>query len=487
MVAVCGGTAGGREPSWHSTRCWIQVAPPEVVECGYVEVPERRDRDTRPIHLAVTILRSPSQSPKADPILYLNGGPGFPAYASWHELDWWIFQTRAFRQDRDVVIIDQRGLRRSFPALICPELIDLRGDVVDWPDGLKHSKKSAVKALLGCRERYLDQGIDLAAYTTQESAPDVDAVATALGVEQYNLIGASYGTRLALEVMRRFPERVRSVVLDGVYPPHIRSDIDDLPATKRIFLKLLDDCENDKECAAAHPDFKNRVLDWVDGLSLSPRRYGPISWSHSRVMDAEGLMAMLLIAFRDVEEVAFAPDILAHAINGNYKPFSEYFSGISYANAVEASGQHFSVQCADNWFPDISETFEAAAREYYPYGGTARTYLYSAVCHNWFPEGPPPVDLSPVSSDIPTLILNGGYDIVTPMEWGVDTARRLPRSQTITIDAGGHIQLFDVSCVIKAAVTFLNDPSADMGAFCPDRDDGMRFRIRAKSSAETAD
>ena len=78
--------------------------------------------------------------------------------------------------------------------------------------------------LLRCRADFDKRKIDLSMYTTPALADDVADLASAMQLAKINLYGMSYGTRWALEIMRRHPDLVRSAVLDGVYPPQVNGE-----------------------------------------------------------------------------------------------------------------------------------------------------------------------------------------------------------------------------------------------------------------------
>ena len=189
--------AQGPLPYVESTPCWMAL-PDGVVEgqnidCGYLFVPETRDDSSSPsIQLAYAVLYAPTESPQPDPVIYLAGGPGGSAVK---ELDGWL--DAPYLQDRDLVLLDQRGTGYSLPTLNCPEM-----------------EQAVQDATQACRDRLVEEGVDLQAYSSVENAADVADLRVALGYDEWNLYGISYGTRLALTVMRDHPEGVRSVVLE---------------------------------------------------------------------------------------------------------------------------------------------------------------------------------------------------------------------------------------------------------------------------------
>jgi pimeloyl-ACP methyl ester carboxylesterase len=176
------------------------------VQCGYLSVPEDH---TRPqgskIRLAIAIFKSASAHPKPDPVVYLQGGPGGPLVDALGP-SFTSNSLAAWPGDRDLILLDQRGTGNSQPSLACPELTTMA-----------HAR--FVEAMRACHDRLVREGINLNDYTTLQSTGDVHDLVQALGYRQANLYSISYGTRLALTVMRLSPSDVRSVVLDSVFPP----------------------------------------------------------------------------------------------------------------------------------------------------------------------------------------------------------------------------------------------------------------------------
>ena len=191
----------------------------EAVECGYLIVPEdRADPDSRDIRLAVAIFRHPDGAPEPDPIIYLEGGPGgSPLEIRASNFD--AYFGPLFAANRDIILFDQRGVGFSEPTLDCPAFTELYMDLLDSNvDGEQLTAQEIldrkVEAFMACAED-LSMVADLSAYNTVANAADVNDLRLALGYDQVNLYGSSYGTRLALGVMRDFPEGLRSVVLDA--------------------------------------------------------------------------------------------------------------------------------------------------------------------------------------------------------------------------------------------------------------------------------
>jgi len=251
ILAITPATIAQDDATYEPGACPFAVPDGESVDCGTLFVPEdRNDPNSPEIALAVAIVRAENGAPLPDPIIYLEGGPGGSAISS---LDSWF--DSPYRQDRDVILIDQRGTGLSEPGLFCiPE--------EDSVDIFAETEQ--------CRDDLLDRGINIDAYTSATNAADINALRVALGYDQVNLYGVSYGTRLALTVMRDFPDGIRSVVLDSPYPPAADAFNDDGANFAYALNTLAADCAADATCNAAFPQLETFFVDLVTDANAEP-------------------------------------------------------------------------------------------------------------------------------------------------------------------------------------------------------------------------
>lgn len=205
------------QPLFEEGPCAFPVPSGYTPECGYLIVPENRAQvDSPPIRLHVAIFRNRSADPAPDPVVHLAGGPGSSSldvagYMLGQGLD-------AILERRDFILFDQRGTGYSQSRLDCPEREALTSLLLDGRLSAEETQPAVLEAFQRCRERLAAQGIDLSAYHSAASAADLNDLRLALGYEKLNLYAVSYGTRLALTLMRDYPQAVRSAVLDSAYP-----------------------------------------------------------------------------------------------------------------------------------------------------------------------------------------------------------------------------------------------------------------------------
>ena len=272
-MSACGGTASASPPPVQAEVSWTEVACPFdtgrallAVTCGRLRVPENYDNPVRTIEIAVMVVRARRNVDPGSPVIFLNGGPGGTSLVFAERL----VTTPGIRDmvvDRDWVFFDQRGAGRSTPALYC--------------DGEEQEYLARISA---CRDRLATQGVDLSQYNSARSARDIEVLRTALGIRQWNLWGASYGSRLAFTVARDFPASVRAIVHDGPDLPEDQEVVDDLTGTEVVLGKLFSKCTADAACASRYPDLRRRFLAAIPGLRQEPLAVGDERFDDSRTL-----------------------------------------------------------------------------------------------------------------------------------------------------------------------------------------------------------
>ena len=456
-IAGCGDT-GRPRATIALVDCRIPKLP-LAAECGSLEVPENRDKpDGRKISLFVAVLPANTLHPRADPLFILAGGPGQAASF----LGPFAAALTGVRKDRDIVLVDQRGTGRSSP-LVCAAF---------KPD---HSLKAALEfdplpKASACAQELAANGVDAAQYTTAAWVADLDAVRAALGYDRINLWGGSYGTRAAQEYLRRYPQRVRSVVLDGVASPAMRSTLDVWPSREVVLAAILDACAQSPACATAHPDLKTTLDELRDRLGADGRdvmlvdpRTGDLQ---SMRLTFEHVIGALQPFTYAPELAALLPEVIARAGAGDFGPL--YAGAMLVTSDLDEQSNtalHYSVTCAED-VPRVTAADAASALS------TLRTKTLAeralSVCTVW-PRGVAPADATtPVKSDVPVLILSGGLDPVTPPAHGADVARSLPKSRHIVAKGYGHI-VSPHACGPRLVAAFVDDPTFEsLPASCVD-------------------
>ena len=396
--------------------------------CGTLKVFENRDtKQGRQIDLNIVVLPALSNDPRPDPFFFLAGGPGQGAAQMAKPL------RELFRQvltDRDIVLVDQRGTGKSNPL-----------NCIDEDDSLKAFEASegmAIERLKTCMAGY---DADLRLYTTDIAMDDLDDVRAFLGYDKINIYGGSYGTRAGLVYMRRHGDRVRTAVLDGVAPTNMRLSLFTPRDAQRAFDRLVADCDADPACKALYPNLGARVRALVARLEKDPPLVPivhPRTGERGEVRMTARIVANVLFAtLYQPLAASLLPALIVRAEQNDFQGVLALAGGNDSGAPPNMSvGMQLSVICAED-APRISADEakkEAAGSLFGPYV----LRLQREACGFW-PRGS--VDESfyePVQSSIPTLILSGEIDPVTPPVWGEEIAKTLPNSRHIVVPGTGH-------------------------------------------------
>ena len=416
----------------------------QAVQCGTLDVPEDRQHpNARRLSIFVAVLPANTLSPKPDPLVLIAGGPGQAASA----LGPFAAQLTLIRRTRDIVLIDQRGTGRSSP-LDCPAFA---------PDEHAEFDIDPVPKSLLCAWQLAAKGVDASQYTTSAWVADLDAMREALGYRQWNVWGGSYGTRVAQEYLRRHPERVRSLVLDGVAPPSMRISFDVWRTRDDALDGVIAACRASAPCTKAHPDPAatladiHRALGAGRTITLRDPRTGIAREMH---IDFETVIGALQPLTYAPEAASLIPELLALARNGEFAPLL----AASLAIVGDLPDQfnpalHYSVTCAED-VPRVTreERINGVA------DGRVRALARRAiaVCDQW-PKGSYPKDFTaPVQGNVPVLLLSGGLDPVTPPTYASEVAKGLPNSRHVVARGFGHI-VSPHACAPRLIAAFVDD------------------------------
>jgi pimeloyl-ACP methyl ester carboxylesterase len=426
--------------------------------CGTFEVPEDHDQPAgRKLSLRVAVIPAEAGGRDPDPVFFLAGGPGqaateiYPAVAD---------SLARVARKRDIVLVDQRGTGSS-ARLDCSDL--------SKPDSVDRSDAAELALVAACGEK-LSKTADLRRYGSEDFVRDLDLVRDALGAQRVNLVGSSYGTRAALVYARRFPDRVRTLVLDGVAPLEMAVGGSFERDAQRAFTLAVGRCTADADCHQAFPDPAGDLAALITSLEKGPRTLSlrdPLTGAPRQVtLDAGTVRRLVLLLSYAPETVSLLPALLAEAKRGDAGPLGAL--GLSAGRDVQATISRplqFAVLCAEDepWFPPDDP---AADRTRY-LGRSVRESL-SAACRR-FPHGTLPASFrEPVRSSAPTLLLSGEADPVTPPEWAAIAARNLPSSRQLVLAGQGHGTL-GRGCMPKVVERFIEAGKADgLDASCLD-------------------
>lgn len=465
--AVAGSSLAGRSavaqvdvPRFEGAGCLFPVPPGEHVECGYLIVPEDRARPGSPlIRLAVAILRSTSGKPSPDPILFLEDGPGAGAVANAAQ---WL--DSPLRRRRDVILLDPRGTGLSEPLLNCPELDELALDLLEQALTPEQEAEQRLASARTCRDRLRMNGVNLAAYTSQTNAADIADLRKTLGYAEWNLYGISYGSRLALTVLRDYPAGVRSAILDAAYPPAASGLLELVPNALRAFEAFFEGCASDAACSTAYPDLRATYYDLVAGLNQAPQvvpvRHPRTGRTINFLLTGDRLIETTFQALHESELIPYLP-FLVHEIRAG-RPELLANIGLNLALRVESmsEGVYYSIECHEELPFNAYEDLLAVAEQYPEFVSFVLGRAEYVICPIWGVVEAGGIETQAVTSPVPTLLLAGTYDPLAPPAWAYLTAQSLSTSYVYEFSGLGHGVSLVEGCPQRIMQAFLTDPFA---------------------------
>jgi len=431
---------------------------------------DREARSGRIIHLNVVILHAKGPSFKPDPVFRFAGGPGQDVTSAFrqHE-DSWI------RDERDIVLVSQRGTGGD-NKLDCPNAAD-DGNIQGYLDPLFRTD-----LFRDCLAE-LSARFDLTKYSTELAADDVDDLRRALGYDRINVIGGSYGTRMALVYMRRHPETVRTAILNGVAPIALRNPLYHASNFHEALRALFAECANDPGCQAAFPGLEDEYLAILHRLEHEP---AAVTVRHPVTEEAveirltkeaflDGLRVSMYAGIRSRN----VPYVLHRAFEGELRPFAELaLESERGIRRILALGMLLCVTCAE----DLDRITEEDIVKFAAWtdAGDSRVRAQKAVCEFW-PRSPLSAGYGdPVLADVPTLLLSGTLDPVTSPKWGEAAASSLPRSLHLVVPGSHGV---GGNCLTSIQKAFLETGSVDgLDVSCTESLRPEKFRVSASMS-----
>lgn len=443
----------------------------ETVTCGHLLTYEDpQDAASNVIMNPFVILKAHSPQPLSDPVIYFSGGPGSSAVLAAPD---WV--ASPLREARDIILVEQRGAGYSYPSLNC-FVYDSTSD-------------------RDCIRQIEATGADLGNYTTTTNAADIKVLMQELsntfGYSAYNLYGISYGTRLGLEVMRQASDQLRSVILDSAYPPDAAWMEMPLNA-QRAFDTLFAYCAADAACSAAYPNLETVFYEVVYALNDNPLDAG---WSD---YDGADFINDLYFAMYQTSFLPGLPAVIDLYSQGEYGAADELMyngpPGVSEANAryrdlydayddsalddfftsvhvLQLSSDMYAVFMCNEVYSveSIQTAFDLSARADID-GALFDSQISDLeegfdLCDTWDFDADTRLG-GPVNSTVPTLVLAGDFDPITPPRWGKLAAEALENSYFYTFPGVGHAVIDGGECPVDVVMQFIADPATQPDASC---------------------
>ena len=482
------------DSSFKPADCWFEHSGLMRIECGYMITRTTKSSDAS-FELPVVVLRHSLWKNSKSPMLHIAGGPGGAAYLDADVMPFWIQNFIDQDWGVDFVLYDQRGTGRSKPRLDCQNSHAQRLESLKKPLTASEDAMHFSEQMQDCYE-YLAAQNELSDHlgkiSTDNSVDDIVDLHDLLGVDQWVLMGVSYGTRLALEVVRRQPEVVHSMVLDSVYPAEFDGFETLTENGLRAIQRLLVSCRAEEFCHAQFPTLSTQLYEALVALNRKPMslvvpQTSPNKPTRSLLLTAHRLILLLDYASYDSQLLADVPVAISAVMERDLSNVSLLLLATNYLE-IELFDEfsepvYMITECKENGEFDVSKLMQYLEpyRQKFPMLDLSEKAVFDfSVCDRW-------KNLStsanrdyrkPVKSDIPTLILAGALDSVTPPEWGRALAKELTNSRYLEYPDAAHSVLTSSLCSNDEVQLFLN-PKQDKTAFC---DIEERLRQRTTNS-----
>lgn len=472
-VFVVSGTADGAFPdvpsvqtgpvSFHYGPCPFTpgkgMVEGQQVRCGMLQVPEDRNQTAgNKVKLAVAIYKGDGGK-QATPFVYLEGGPGgsaldnFGQYISSDTID----EITQVTKGHDIILFDQRGTGYSEPSLDCR--LEQSGS---------GGSQTMVQVVQRCHNRLVSSGVHLASYTTIDSATDVHDLIHALGYKQIDMYGVSYGTRLAQTVMRMYPGDIRSVVLDSTVPTQSNMFLDAPVVQQHAYDTLFTGCILNMHCFSSHPGLETTFDQLVPRLNSAPMKV------HDEVlgetdMSGDDFVDWMYRAMYDQQIIPELPAIIDQVDNGDDTLLSKVYGKILDDRGMFSDGFYYSVECGEDMDFTTTAALEdasKAAQEAIRHSISSELKSIAQVCQEWHQPTVPAVQKQPVNSAVPTLILSGEYDPITPPSYARLVQATLSKGYMFEFPGTTHGVFLLGSCPDSIMLAFLQNPQHVPASSC---------------------
>lgn len=431
--------------------------------CAPYEVPEDRSNPQgRKITLRLAVVRSSAQVPAEDMLAFIAGGPGQSAAESYPAI---AAAMAPLLAHRNLLLLDQRGTGASHP-LSCRD--DEPGVASPAEETHGFDASAVRKETQHCLDQ-LSQDSDVRFYTTTDAVADLEDVRHALGAPRFDMIGVSYGTRVAQQYARRHPDGLRTLVLDGVAPNALILGEDFAVNLDAALKAQFARCEADDACRARFSDPYQTLFQLRDALRANPHTVSfrdPQNYASVKRVLSEHVLATVVRMFAySPETAALLPLSIDAAARGDVGPLlgqAKLLTG-DLGDTMDG-GMQYSVICTED-----GDLLRSRPQDKDTILGDTMIEAFRAACSVW-PHGARPADFhEPLKSDVPTLLMSGEFDPVTPPRYGDEVLKGLPNGRHVVLKGQGH-NVIARGCMPRVLDHFVDDANAKtLDVSCLDR------------------
>lgn len=441
-----------------------QWADSNKVRCFTIPVPrDATKKDAGTFRLAVVVAASLNKDTEK-PMLYLHGGPGIatignvPKYLkspTWNMM----------RQNRSLVFFDYRGTGYSEPEL-CPGVNDSLA--LFSAKNLSPAAMQALKLSLfkSCREQHSIEGIDIATFSSFQSAADAENIRKALGIHQWNVYGVSHGTTVALNLLRSHEKNVHAMILDSPFPPNAPW-LDFVRPFAVSFQVLGEKIKEDPVAYAAFPSIKTDFIKAVERLNKTPFQIVVNEQGASFPFSGNDFSWSIWTAMLKPKTIPFVPLAIQEVANGNDSVLKKWVMLFSNQDQFGKFSelQSKAILCFEGR-PQHASDRKDSLQARYPEFAAFNLDFEDDLCDAWQPASAGPDKFGAVKSKVPVLILSGELDPVCPPMFGELTAKTLSNSIFINVPAASHAAIHEDECTRSVAKAFMSNPGKNISTAC---------------------
>jgi pimeloyl-ACP methyl ester carboxylesterase len=435
---------------------WNHWQPIDDVKCGYLTVPENHYQPKgKKIRIAFSVFKAKNPDRDKLPVVMLTGGPGARSLQTPTR---WL--NHEIRNDHDLIVVEQRGIGRSseLPGLNEAFIDILSRNLTSAEEIIETKKLIAEKS-----DELHDQGFDLQYYNSIQNAKDIGTLMQSLGYPAYLLHGESYGTKLAMMVMKYFPEWVAGVVLDAPNTLSGKALEQRFPDFLRSLNLCLENCKQDVECNSRYPNLQSKLLEALVSLAEAPVTVNLLDRPFTiNPQDAIFFMRYLLYrsdAFRTL------PEYIHAILSRNLQKVQQLSQWPAEMLIIANTSMFMCVNTYEELDVGTSDNVNAllASEPVFAYGLAWFQSLVPGLSA-WHDGRISTEERYLPTLATPTLIIVNEFDPITPPENTKAFEAVLSSVYVLQIHDYGHGS--EIPCVLEAKSKFLRDPNQFEAVYC---------------------
>ena len=415
------------------------------------------------LKMAVVVAQALQES-NEPPLLYLHGGPGIATVENvprYLQSKTW----KLLRESRSLVFFDYRGTGFSEPVL-CPEMEDSLALFAESNASDEAIQAYEIALYKKCREELMTSGVDVSSFSSTQLAADAEAIRNALKIKKWNVYGVSFGTTVALQLLRNHEAHIQSMILDSPFPPNAPW-LDFVRPFDTCFKVLEENILKHPDVYAHFPALRKDFVNAVERLNKEPVMVKDSLDEQGYEYSGDDFAWSIWSAMLNPKSIPYVPLAIHEVSNGNDSILAKWQSAFSEPNSFGkfSEAQSSAVLCYESRPKNADDTKESLLKAYPDFTSFVIDFE-GELCDAWQPQSASPQAFTAVRSKVPVLILSGEYDPVCPPLFGALTSKSLPNATFITVPAASHAAIHADDCLRQIAYNFLSKPNEKPDVSC---------------------